>query len=177
MLEHYCFLSSQFTLSATINVEPIIPMQRRKPLLVSMDFVLMTSLRANCTCCCQMFCSPQWQQYCCTWRSLGRVPVRCLGQCVWCCCWVPCTARLCRRSPAGGPRAVQLPAAPPALCAEGGGFSRCQAPHAPLLSAAHAYLLAQTHCIHKWTLRPWINLKLFCAPSQFWSHSCGFSSC
>lgn len=89
----------------------------------------MVPLRDRFVCCCQMFCSLQWQQWCCTSRSRGRVPARCLGPCVWCCCWVPCTARLCRLSPAGGPRAVQLPAAPPALHAEGGGFPHCQAQH------------------------------------------------
>lgn len=107
---------------ATINMLPIIPAQHRMTSLVSMTSVIMAPLRECFICCCQMFRSPQWQQYCCTWRSLGRVPVRCLGPCVWCCCWVPCTARLCRLSPAGGPQAVQLPAAPPALRAEGGGF-------------------------------------------------------
>lgn len=82
----------------------------------------MSPLRDCFVCCCKMFCSPQWQRCCCTSRSLGRLPARCLDPCVWCCCWVPCTARLCRLSPAGGPQAVQLPAIPPAPRAEGGSF-------------------------------------------------------
>lgn len=136
------FVSLPSVICATTNMLPITPEQHRKTSLVSMNSVIMSPLRDRFVCCCQMFCSPQWQQWCCIWRSLGRVPARCLGQCVWCCCWVLCTARLCRLSPAGGPQAVQLPAAPPpALRAEGGGS------------------LIVRHCIHiclyKHTLTSW----------------------
>jgi len=88
--------------------------------LIGMNPVVMAPLGDRLVCCCQMFCSFQWQQWCCTWRSPGPAPARCSGPCVWCCCWAPCTARLCRPSPAGGPRAVRRPAAPPALLADGG---------------------------------------------------------
>lgn len=113
------FLWPKFTFSF-VTVYTMLHLGRRKTSLVSMNSDIMNPLRDHFVC--QMFCSPQWQPWCCTWRSLGQVPARCLGPCVWCCCWALCTARLCRLSPAGGPRAVQLPAAPPALRAEGGGF-------------------------------------------------------
>lgn len=140
---------------------PITPEQHRNTSLVSMNSVIMAPLRDRFVCCCQMFCSPQWQQWCCTSRSLGRVPARCLGPCVCCCCWVPCTARLCRLSPAGGPRAVQLPAAPQALRAEGGGFSHCQALHNNLPLPEDPHLLA-----HTWTptLRKQINVFFLTNP-------------
>lgn len=140
------FVTVYIQLCATLNVLPITLEQHRKTSLVSINSVLMAPLRDRFVCCCQMFCSPQWQQWCCTWRSLGHVPARCLGQCVWCCCWVPYTARLCRLSPAGGPRAVQLPAAPPALLADGGGF----------LIVRHCTLIL----IYKHTLTSWHMHKL-----------------
>lgn len=125
----------------------------------------MAPLRDRFVCCWQMFCSPQWQQWCCTWRSLGRVPARCLDPCVWCCCWVPFTARLCRPSPAGGPRAVQLPAAPPALRAGGGG---CLIVRHCTLICLHQHTLTSWHITLQNADRPLINLQLFSTLQPRW---------
>lgn len=130
------------------NMFPIIPAQDRETSLVSTTSALIATLRDCFICCCQMSLSPQWQRSCCTARSPGRVPVRCLGPCVWCCCWVPCTARLCRPSPAGGPQAVQPPAAPPALHAGGGAF----------LIVRHRTLI----CLQQNTLTTWHRASSTC---------------
>lgn len=125
------FISTNVNISLSQNLHSVmcnskcvikIPAQHQKTSLVSMNLAVTAPLRDYFICCCQMFCFPQWQQYCFTWRSLGRVQAKCLGPCVWCCCWAPFTARLCRPSPAGGPQAVQIPAAQAALRAGGGGL-------------------------------------------------------
>ena len=138
---------SQFTqLCATLTILTITPEQHIKTSLVSRNSVIMAPRRDRFVCWCQMFCSPQWPRCCCTWMSLGRVPARCLAPCFWCCCWARCTARLCPLSPAGGPRAVQLPAAPPAPLADGGA----------VLIVRHCTLI----CLYKHTLTSWQVHKL-----------------